>query len=219
MSLCTSWWVTDGFGKQQRVEPDVFLQFENFDFIVEAKRYDHYEQQDPVQLGREIAAYLQRRPATGKVAYLLAIGGIGHSGQRTIAETTRLAFQKSQTFGQQSGPVKLIFLEWKALLRETIRLLSDNPPQYEARIIQDVIEVFNFFGFRIHDPVWLADMPNLMQEFALKLDEPYASFVASWPDWSRPSRASDGLFESIPEAFRTIKSESIDTLWRINVSD
>lgn len=62
------------FTKTNRVEPDVFMRFESFDLIIEAKRNDDKTSQESSQLNRELNAY-EYVYGKDKQVYLIALGG------------------------------------------------------------------------------------------------------------------------------------------------
>lgn len=59
------------------VEPDVFLRFNEFDVIIEAKRYDE-KQQSQTQMQNEIQAYYNEYTDDNKVLYFIQLGGLHH---------------------------------------------------------------------------------------------------------------------------------------------
>jgi hypothetical protein len=59
------------------VEPDVFLRFNEFDVIIEAKRHDE-KQQSGTQMKNEIQAYYNEFNEDNKVLYFIQLGGLHH---------------------------------------------------------------------------------------------------------------------------------------------
>jgi hypothetical protein len=68
-------WAPDGETNTRHVEPDVFCEFEQFDLIIEAKKYDGGGQ-DKGQWKKEILSYLEEQPtAENKSLKFIAFGG------------------------------------------------------------------------------------------------------------------------------------------------
>jgi hypothetical protein len=65
------------------IEPDLFLRFDNFDIIVEAKREPN--QQNPTQWKNEFIAYMNEYAEDKKEVFLLAIGGINNENEENIS--------------------------------------------------------------------------------------------------------------------------------------
>jgi hypothetical protein len=59
------------------VEPDVFLRFNDFDVIIEAKRFDE-KQQSEAQMKNEIQAYYNEFNQDDKALYFIQLGGLNH---------------------------------------------------------------------------------------------------------------------------------------------
>lgn len=85
-----AWSVKSGSGEVTRVEPDVYVEFENLGLIVEAKLNDEPGRQAPVQWAREWAARHQDRYTIGgkQALLLLGIGGLGTTDKATKAAVT-----------------------------------------------------------------------------------------------------------------------------------
>jgi hypothetical protein len=66
-------WNPDDTGNQRYVEPDLFLRFDSFDLIVEAKRWDGNQQRE-TQWRNEFIAYKNEFGKEGKPVFLLAVG-------------------------------------------------------------------------------------------------------------------------------------------------
>ncbi len=57
------------------VEPDVFLRFKNFDIIIEAKRYDTFQQSEK-QHKDQMQAYINEFESDNKQLYYIQLGGL-----------------------------------------------------------------------------------------------------------------------------------------------
>ena len=68
-------WNSEGTGNTNFVEPDVFLRFNDFDIIIEAKRYDK-NQQSEGQISNEIQSYFNEYETEKKDLYLIKLGGL-----------------------------------------------------------------------------------------------------------------------------------------------
>ena len=68
-------WNAKNTDNTNNVSPDVFLRFENFDIIIEAKRSDWFPSQDTGQWENELQAYNNEFSINNKDVYLLALGG------------------------------------------------------------------------------------------------------------------------------------------------
>ena len=68
-------WSAKGTSNDHHVEPDVFMSFENFDLIIEAKRNDDNTSQYGSQLNNELIAYENKYGEKNKEVHLIALGG------------------------------------------------------------------------------------------------------------------------------------------------
>ena len=129
-------WYQDSNYTNQR-EPDVFISFEKFDLIIEAKRWDNGDQ-NREQWKNEFEAYHTEYGNDRKV-YLLTIGGT--------------AWMKDI---EKSGKHKVFACKWQALLEECQRLRrnlsnEDSMKKAQHRILENVcywLEYHGYFGGR-----------------------------------------------------------------------
>jgi hypothetical protein len=68
-------WNSENTTREKYVEPDLFIRFDNFDLIIEAKRWD-INQQYIEQWENEFIAYKNKYSQDEKEVFLLAVGGI-----------------------------------------------------------------------------------------------------------------------------------------------
>ena len=137
----------DGQGTEQNyVEPDVFIRFENFDLIVEAKRNDE-NQQDPSQWLREYKAYLNEYDDEKRSVYLLAIGGV-------LEEGVYLEVDELIVFN----------VKWSSLLKRIKKLEDDiflastmlESVSLVSMILKDLIKYFGLHGYATGE--WLSEI-------------------------------------------------------------
>ena len=132
---------------QDKVEPDVFIRFANFDLIVELKVHD-YNQQKSWQWNREFSAYYKRYPNENKSVYLIAISG-------KTNETMNNVFQCS----------------WQSLLETVLdaKEIAESKKGFIDRIFNDILMAFSIhqeFYFKYLDSVTL-DQMNITSDYKL----------------------------------------------------
>ena len=132
---------------QDKVEPDVFIRFANFDLIVELKVHD-YNQQKSWQWNREFSAYYKRYPNENKPVYLIAISG-------KTNETMNNVFQCS----------------WQSLLETVLdaKEIAESKKGFIDRIFNDILMAFSIhqeFYFKYLDSVTL-DQMNITSDYKL----------------------------------------------------
>ncbi len=131
------------------VEPDLFIRFNNFDLIIEAKRYDE-NQQDSEQLEDEIKGYLNEYEDDKKAMYLLQVGGLIDTCKESYIEVAHLKVLQSKT-------------NWTNLLKSIVTIynsyLKQNTPSQKPTLFlfEDLINAFAMHGF--HQKVWLKECP------------------------------------------------------------
>ena len=121
------------------VEPDLFIRFEDFDVIIEAKRKDEYQQIEE-QWNSEFSSYLIKYGLDNKKVYLLAVGGLNPIN---LSPENR----------------KNIFVQkcrWRGLLDTLYSYLEKYENNNFVRIINDCIEYLEYFKFK--KIKWLKEM-------------------------------------------------------------
>ena len=135
-----------------RVEPDVFLRFEQYDIIVEAKRHDFTQSQNIEQWQNELGAWCQEFQ-TDRPVVLLAIGG------NTTVGTCEVELEHlTQQFRVEQ-------LHWE-MLRDAVFELSSrfsNDTQL-AHLFDQLDIVFEFFGVRSLKMRWLCYLRSMSVE-------------------------------------------------------
>ncbi len=133
-------WNPEGTGNTNRVVPDLFLRFAEFDLIIEAKRWDA-NMQDPEQWRKELIAYSNRYGKEGVPVKLIALGGI-----RGVAD---------DQVRNAGIPCTVHMCKWDRLLTECQRMkkelkrLTYSTSHTEAwgRILSDLIDLFAWHSF------------------------------------------------------------------------
>lgn len=133
---------------ETQTEPDIFIQFEDFDLIVEAKRYD-YDQQYEDQWKAEINAYYLLRSESKRKVYLLAIGGI-RRGEENDSTLTYPDVERETTVFKS---------RWRKLLGEITKVhkkLIKSPDLLTTcpainNILNDLVLSFRIHGFVTSD--------------------------------------------------------------------
>ena len=138
-----------------RVEPDVFLRFERYDIIVEAKRSDFEQSQNKAQLENELGAWYQEFEG-GRPVLLLAIGGNTIVGSRNDIKLEHLP---------QFSDFRVEQLHWE-MLRDAVFELSNrfgNDTQV-VRLCDLLDAVFNFFSIRSQKMCWFCYLRSMSME-------------------------------------------------------
>lgn len=121
---------------KDKVEPDVFIRFTNFDLIIELKVHD-YNQQRPWQWNREFTAYYKRFPNENKPVYLIAISGKTNEMMDNVYQCS-----------------------WQSLLESVLdaKETEENKYGYINRIFNDILMAFSIhqeYYFKYLDSVIL----------------------------------------------------------------
>ena len=129
------------------VEPDLLLQFEDFDVIVEAKRFDYF-QQSKQQMENEIRAYYNVFDGN-KILYFVQLGGL-HSKN------------DEDDFYFNNYKIEILKTDWTRLLHEVVtqRTILQNIPFSQTlaycRILDDVRKAFEMHNF--YEMKWMKDI-------------------------------------------------------------
>ena len=154
-------WSATGTTNSKRVEADVFISFELFDLIIEAKVEDEKGQYDNQWLN-ECISYYNNFPDSTKPLYLIAIGGSKFMNSQLINVTHKNEYNKEVV-----TKINIIKCNWMSILisvsqlieeMESIRFIDTNRNSYK-RILKDVIHSFN-----IHSMYFLKWMNSLNQD-------------------------------------------------------
>lgn len=135
------------------VEPDVFIRFDSFDLIVEAKRGDN-DMQDPSQWRRELIAYTNEYGNEKREVRILALGGI-HSEK---ANDETLPPFKSFDCIVHKCRWSTVLLECQRLKLKLVESNTNNPSSQayaHIRILNDLTLFFEAHGYPVLK--WFAD--------------------------------------------------------------
>ena len=132
------------------IEPDLFIRFNDFDLIIEAKRWDN-NQQYLLQWKNEYIAYMNEYAEDEKKVFILAIGGINDENEENITV-------------QDYGTIKVVKCRWRVILDTLTDLVSELEKNYYVnnnylmRIANITITALELHGYiKIK---WLKDIVN-----------------------------------------------------------
>lgn len=139
-------WNCNGTENKNFIEPDVFIRFENFDLIIEAKRYDDIQQQYRQQWINQITAYNNEYGQnTKRPLYFIAIGGFPRGCEKQ----------------EPIGEVMVTTCRWNQILHQVHMRLerTKNLDDSILFILQDLILSFRVHGFLTVQ--FLNTLPNI----------------------------------------------------------
>lgn len=134
-------WDNTGTENGLYVEPDIFIRFDTFDLIIEAKRYDFTNLQFHSQWEKEIKGYMNEYSDENKKMYFIALGGF------------KDFWQPQSSVQVDNKTYDIIVLGWKSLLNtvtsELDYLKEYNPvtDNHIVRILEDVVKAFELHNF------------------------------------------------------------------------
>ncbi|QXH35438.1 F-box domain-containing protein [Pseudomonas muyukensis] len=142
-----SWRLPEG----RQVEPDVLLSDGNRTLLVEAKRHDHFDQQSPAQLARELRAGWHGG-ALEADSILLTLGGLKDNSQ---AGRARLLEQvHAELAGQPQQPFRLVYRSWQQMFQALERAL-DSSLSGSQRLLEDLARCYAWHSLKTHPVQWL----------------------------------------------------------------
>jgi hypothetical protein len=159
-------WSHEKLNKYQFREPDLFIKFEDFDLIIEAKRDDN-NQQNQGQWQEQIKSYKYEYREDNKPLYFIALGGVWSESTGSVP--------------QGDDDIKIYKCRWNGLL-ETIRKYRDklehsaalfHSNQALTNILDDLILSFSLFGFFTGE--WFEKFPS-----SPGIDEESLKTINSW---------------------------------------
>lgn len=132
-------WKCDGTNNQNFIEPDLFIRFQNFDIIIEAKRWDYFSQQNKKQWEAQLKAYSNEYAEDNKKVYFIALSGL-------IA---------GEEFQIPVNDVSIFTCRWHRILEQVQKNVAQNA-QLESNvnlkiILNDLLIAFALHDFRIGD--------------------------------------------------------------------
>lgn len=133
------------------IEPDVFINFTDFDVIIEAKRYDEKQQNSKQHRDQLVAYFNEFSDNETKEVYYILLGGLH------LEDLRKEIIVKRRT-------VKLSKIKWSSLLT-TIASLKKTIERQDLvhqkpilLLLEDVINVLAIHGY--HTKKWLSKMPK-----------------------------------------------------------
>jgi len=123
------------------IEPDIFIRFEGFDLIIEAKRNDYKQQQNPQQWRDEITSYNNEfAKCERKPLYLIALAGI-LNGLKYL---------------EPIETVTVVACRWNRILHQVKQIVENiKKSNYSitnvdstVNILNDIVRAFAIHGFR-----------------------------------------------------------------------
>lgn len=158
-ALIAPWpkWSAEGTDNSRYIEPDLFLRFQDFDLIIEAKRWDE-GMQSHRQWRQELIAYENEYGGDGKQVHFLALGG--------LLKPTAEMFKYSLSVSQATVEAKTCLIhkaKWSRLLLQCQRMHSEldrqsyvsSQSQASKRLLANLIDLFAAHGFSTGR--WYAD--------------------------------------------------------------
>lgn len=141
-------WQPNHTDNSRFVEPDVFLRFEDFDVLIEAKRRN-YGGQSKTQYTNQIQAYSNEYGDDNKILYYIKLGGL-------------ITFSN-----EDSSQSKIIICktDWSKLLQEVVELKKELEQsnryltEHYIRLLDDCIKGFTLHHFYYME--WLIDLSKI----------------------------------------------------------
>lgn len=192
-------------------EPDVFLRFEKYDLIIEAKLRD---KQTAGQWAFEHLSYLEQIDLEPRdESFLFAIGGMADCNTNLVHsmedEANEIIFNKNT-----DTKINVIACSWQMLMnslktREKEAVNMHN--EINQYLIKDIIDILSFHGFRNWE--WLKDLPKFSKLRSIK--QGADKVISNWCNFkSELTESAPEHWWQIAEEFRPIESESINILRR-----
>lgn len=145
-------------------QPDVFLRFEEFDVIVEAKRDDNLSQ-NHIQWSEQILSYLSKRNIEGEEKRPIVFWVLGGMGTQLTEEVVNNEFYKLMDIVSDEYPsenIKLAVSLWGNILsclldlqhylteelRKNFSLISPYDRRHILKIVDDIIEALRLHGIK-----------------------------------------------------------------------
>ncbi|MES1936767.1 hypothetical protein C27AD_10476 [Salinisphaera hydrothermalis C27AD] len=134
-----TFWPRYSDGEDSYIEPDVLLEFDDFDVIVEAKRYDNTEPQTRQQVQAEIDSY-RREHAKEKRVYCMLVSGNAEDdvyqveGIAGLVQTTWLELRHAARYARHQASEPLDHKHWLRVLEDIEQALGLHGVQPPARI-------------------------------------------------------------------------------------
>lgn len=147
---------------QNRVEPDLILQFEECNIIIEVKPPAGGEQHF-TQWEKEIVSFLQSDESQNKQLYFLAIGRINEADTKDWAKQ----LLEMDEFNQLKG---VAALKWTVVVDQLVKLTNKTAEisKQDNCILKDILEGLSLYGLQISPFKWndfmMNSFPNIQLE-------------------------------------------------------
>jgi len=151
-------WDATNTKRTSYIEPDIFLRFDNFDLIIEAKRWDN-NQQYLTQWENEFIAYKNEYAEDEKDVFLLAIGGINNEDEEEISV-------------EGYGEIKIIKCRWNSVLEILINIQSELEGSYyinNNNLKRLVLLTMN--ALELHGYIKIKWLDDLIDHFSIDYDK------------------------------------------------
>ncbi len=133
-------WNSHGTDNTNHVEPDVFIQFDEYDILIEAKKYDE-NQQDPNQWKKQIRAYQNEYGEDNKTLIFIALGGIWKN--------------KAESLTVNNCKYTIVKCRWASILNSVKQVQKEKEIEQPTRFVlanlivvfQQIFEFLNFCWF------------------------------------------------------------------------
>ncbi len=141
-------WNPDNTTNIKFVEPDIFVRFDNFDIILEAKRYNE-NQQYKDQLVNQIQSYFNEFSVDNKELIYVQVGGL---------------YSKTNEGNFGDKEIKICKTDWSKILnsivkmKDNLEILNLDSSQSSIRILNDLIKGFSLFNF--NKILWLESLES-----------------------------------------------------------
>ncbi len=138
-------WNPENTNNSKRVEPDVFIRFDEYDVIIEAKRYD-YGGQTENQMNNEIISYHNEYGMDNKKLIFIKLGGLNSDKNEDSHE----------------NHIQICKTTWSRLLNTIVKTKEQfensdhNHFSSYIRIFNDIIKGLNMHNFQHIE--WLKDL-------------------------------------------------------------
>ncbi|MCL2520074.1 MAG: hypothetical protein FWE37_03580 [Spirochaetaceae bacterium] len=188
------------------VEPDLVLNFESFDLIIEAKRWDGAGQ-NPEQWQNQLLAHRFHLEDDEKELYLLAIGGVDKN------EIVKLDIDN-----EDDEPYTIFKYHWKSLLEAIHHELANTEETHNQKLFNYIIRAFALHG---HIFVKIKYFDEILEQ-AKSYRPNFTASLNILNNWKIPKSTIflKSNFRKLLEPAKTYKThfiESFNTLnnWRI----
>lgn len=140
-------WSPEDTSNNRYVEPDVFIRFNDFDLLIEAKRYDERQQSD-TQIQNEIKAYRNEYEENKKL-YFIQLGGLWNENDTPNIDEITIICKTNWSR----------ILERVVIERNKIDSIDYSQINSYKRILDDLIKGFAMHGY--FKKLWLKDLEKV----------------------------------------------------------